>query len=1328
MTAEVERTACDESAGCLHELFEAWVDLRPDAPAILSDGLCLSYKELEDRANRLARCIRTYGVGPGDLVAIYFERSAAPIVAILACLKAEVAYVPIDPIYPADRIRHILLEAEVSLVLTEQALAARAQSFSSSRLLVTDAPGDEISGQSAARLSRQDSGLTPQDLCYVIYTSGTTGRPKGVMTEHRNAWKFVLAFNEVCSTTQEDRIYQGFSLSFDGSVEEIWMAFSNGAPLVVGTPQTPRFGNDMARFLSRHGVTYFSTVPTMLSTMTEDIPSLRQLVVSGEVCPPELVARWARPGRRVLNAYGPTEATVNTTVAECMPGRPITIGRPLPGYDVYILDDDMQPLPPGEKGELFVGGDTLARGYLKQPDLTAERFVTSSYVGNGEPTRLYRTGDSALINVQGDIEFFGRLDGQVKIRGYRVELAEIETVLIECPGIRAATVSLLEHDGLRELAAFVLVDNAGAPMDRNTVLELLRARLPDYMVPAYLDILHEFPTLASGKVDRKRLPAPVSPLVRTARHIIPPKTDLELKIVAVWQRLFGVTEISIEDDFFLDLGGYSLLAAQMVTMLRSEAGLTVAVRDAYRFPTVKKLAEQIATTETRSPAEPTTADKAKLSSRAAFESLSPWARRACVALQAHSLYLLYGLGTAPLCAFLLLALNVKEGALALKPAVAVGIALGFATWPTLLCVSLAAKWLIIGRYKPGRYPVWGLYYWRWWLVMHMQGMSGAGALTGTPVLRVYYRLMGAKVGRDVALDTAQCFIWDLVTIGDETSIGADTQLLGCRVVDGMLVMGRIDIGSRCFIGIHSALGLNVRMEDDTRLDDQSLLPDGAVMEAGESRRGSPALPAPVAVPEPNPHCALQSRRSALLYGMAHFILIELLGWLLLLPAAPLAVGINFAYVTGGWPWGLLALLASVPAAEVLYCFFIAGLKALALRRPAPGVYPLASVFYLRKWFVDELIKLSRVVLLPLYTTLYLPPWLRLLGARIGARAELSTVWYFSPETMDVGEESFFADGSIIGGKRIFRGQCEIGVNHVGRRSFVGNSAILPVGRGLGDKCLLGVLSAPPCTAEAAVPDGTEWLGSPAFALPHRRKVEGFSDAVTYRPTPKLYFQRAVIDGMRILIPGYIATVVGGAFFAALYFCRLWFGTVGLFALAPVLGIITSIVLCCIVAGLKKLVMGTFQPVIKPLWSPYVWFNEMINGIYESVMAPAMATYLGTPFVVPLLRLIGCKIGRRTFIDSTLFSEFDLVEVGDYAALNHGSVVQTHLFEDRIMKSSYAKIGDECSLGNMAIILYDAEMQQGASLGPLSLLMKGETLGPYTRWHGIPTVSARSSET
>ena len=268
-------------AGCLQELFERQADLRGEAAALVCGAVTLSYSALELRANQLANHLRQVGVRRGALVGIAFGRSELPIIAILACLKAGAAYVPIDPSHPDERIRYILGEAAITALLTEGDKAARLSALSGARIIALDDAA--LTAALTTRPARADSGLSPQDLCYIIYTSGTTGRPKGIMTEHRNAVHFVTAFNKVCMTTAADRIYQGFSLGFDGSVEEIWMAFSNGATLVVPGKDAPRFGNDLARYLSKQRVTYFTTVPTMLTTMTEPVPSLRQLVVSGEV-------------------------------------------------------------------------------------------------------------------------------------------------------------------------------------------------------------------------------------------------------------------------------------------------------------------------------------------------------------------------------------------------------------------------------------------------------------------------------------------------------------------------------------------------------------------------------------------------------------------------------------------------------------------------------------------------------------------------------------------------------------------------------------------------------------------------------------------------------------------------------------------------------------------------------------------------------------------------------------------------------------------------------------------------------------------------------------
>ncbi|MBN2296561.1 MAG: amino acid adenylation domain-containing protein [Pirellulales bacterium] len=1312
-------TAVNGKAECLHELFEAQVDIRPLDLALICGDVSLTYRELEQRANQLARHIRSYGAGPGALVGLYFERSELPIIAVLACLKAGVAYIPLDPDYPQDRVRHILADAEAVLLLSEQSLFENAAVAFHGNIVLVDSNAAEIAEQSTARLSRQETGVSSLDLCYVIYTSGTTGRPKGVMTEHGNAVSFVLAFNDVCQMNHTDRIYQGFSLAFDGSVEEIWMAYSNGATLVVGTRDVVRFGSEVARLLTKHNVTYLSTVPTFLSMIDEDLPTVRLLVVSAEPCPPELVAKWATPNRRMLNVYGPTEATVNTTAAECEPGKPVTIGRALPEYETYVLDDQLHPVAPGEHGELFIGGVCIARGYLKQPELTAKQFVANTFKNTGTSPRLYRTGDLVRENHNGDLEFMGRIDSQVKVRGFRVELSEIEAVLLEHPEIRAAAVKVVDRDGAQDLAGYVVPNDPNTSFEGDEVYELLQARLPAYMVPAYLDSISKLPSLTSGKIDRKSLPDPITPLVRKCRKIVEPATDLERDIADVWKEIFKVSPISVEDDFFLDLGGYSLLAAQVVSRLRSKFALEVAIRDIYGHSTIRKLAEKIDSIDDNQATEsaPTHNPCAKKTSREVFHSLSFVTRWSCVGLQFLSLFLFYGFAALPLVILSGIVFSTISGTLAIEPAIFIFAAITLGGFPALLITSILLKWVIIGRYKAGRYPLWGWYYFRWWLASRIQTLSGIGILSGTPVMILYYRLMGAKVGRNCIIDTATCSVFDLITIGDDTSICAETQLTGYRIEDGMLILGTIEIGSRCFVGIHSNLGLNTRMGDDSKLDDLSLLPDGAVMEAGQARRGSPAQAAEVALPDISDEQA--SRRHPFLFGLIHLLLAGLLGIVMFVTAIPSIIIVLFPLMVGGTLWAMSSLLIAIPVQLVWFCLSVAALKALILGRIKPGVYKTESLLFLRKWMVDAMMGISRGLLHPLYSTIYLPTWLRLMGAKIGLRAEISTVTQVTPDLIVIEDESFFADGSMIGGRHFFRGHVELATNRIGKRSFVGNNAVLPIGKELGDNCLLGVISSPPADGKRT-PDGTEWLGSPSFRLPHRVKVEGFKEYETYRPTVRLYILRFIIDALRILIPYYIlaAGFIAFASFLSISYAYLPLWVAMVFTPPVAFALAVGVSLCVVV--LKRMIMAPFKPVIKPLWSTYVWWNEVINGAYETVAAPALAPLMGTPFLSWYLRLMGCKVGKHVFLETALFSEFDLVDIGDYAALNLGVVVQNHLFEDRIMKSSYLRIGDECSVGNMSVVLYDTEMEAGATIGPLSLLMKGETLPQSSRWLGIPT--------
>ena len=1296
----------EEFYPCLHELFESQADLRGDAPALICGDISLSYIELENTTNRLARYLRAHGAGKGNLIGLFFEKSHLPIISILACLKAGAGYVPLDPGFPDERLNFIATEAEISLVVTEPALKERASTFFGGAIVSVDS-GQAYEKYSSKRLSRNETKVTAEDVCYVLYTSGSTGRPKGVVTLHKNVSHFASAFNRVCMTNTTDRIYQGFALCFDGSVEEIWMAFSNGATLVAGTKDTPKFGNDLARFLRANGVTYFSTVPTMLSTMTDPVPCLRQLVVSGEACPPELVARWARDGLLMLNVYGPTEATVNTTAAVCQAGKPVTIGRPLDGYLLHILDSEGRPVKDDEKGELFVSGVTLAKGYLKQPELTERAFRPDKRFG-----RLYKTGDLVRRNEDGEIEFFGRIDNQVKIRGFRVELSEIEAVLFEQPEVSNVAVILAELRGTPCLAAYITV-KTGETADRARIAEVLRSRLPRYMVPTFLEELPSFPLLASGKVDRKKLPEAKTLLAQNSDLELP-ETELEKKVAAAWCKTLSVNEVGVEQDFFLDLGGHSLLAAKLAAQLRDDADINIPVRDIYNFPTIRKLAAHL--------------DVSQPSKKFATPAYEPKEKTAPVVIrkpsaifkfaQAVSIIALLMVYSTPLLFVVPILEDMLYGRVSVVYGVSSTAVILFALWPVLLLTAVGSKWLIIGKYKPGRHPLWGSYYFRWWLVSRLEQLSGAGLLVGTPLLPVYYRLMGAKVGRHCSIDSGMCSAWDLITIGNETSIGADTQLLGYKVENGHIIFGTVNIGKRCFIGLHCSLGLNVSMGDDAKLDDQSALPDGRRIWVSEAYRGSPARPANIQLPVGMPYAPSHVRR--VLFGAAQLVSSALLSFLAGVPALTLALVLVYVRFFLSTEAFILLAIVMVPTLVVTYCVWIAFCKWLVLPRGKPGIYKAHTVADLRFWLAAGLMRTTRAVMLPVFTTLYLPPWMRLLGAKVGENSEMSTVFAFLPELLDAGAGSFFADGSIVGGRRTYLGRFEVGICKIGERTFMGNSSILPAGASIGDNCLLGVLSSPP-EGSQAIPNNTDWLGSPGFRLPNRQKVCGFDDTVTFLPTTSLYVQRAIIDALRILIPAYAASILSIGSVIVLIQLHKNFGSLFMLGCVPLLALVSAAFTVGLTVGLKWAIMGRFNPVIVPLWSRYVWLNEMVNGVYESMMAPIVNFFSGTAAAPMLLRLLGCNIGEHCFINTSLFSEFDLVWIGNGVALNYNAIIQNHLFEDRIMKSSYLDIGDGCSVGNMSVVLYDSRMGDGAVLGSLSLLMKGEVMPSRTRWYGIPTV-------
>ncbi|MGH3239063.1 MAG: amino acid adenylation domain-containing protein, partial [Spirillospora sp.] len=493
----------------LEHLFEQRCDGLRDAgraghPAVDTGDLVLTFGELDERANRLARHLLAEGARPGDRIALLFDDAVHSYTATLAVLKINAVYVPLDAGYPPDRLSYIVQDAGARTVLTLSHLREHLRQADAAVRCVDEAAAP-LSALPGDRLTAAEKGTPPDDLCYIVYTSGSTGRPKGVAIGHAAICNFVRVAAEVYGIGPADRMYQGMTIAFDFSVEEIWVPLVSGATLVPKPSGSVLVGDDLLDFMKARHVTALCCVPTLLATLGEDLPQLRFLLVSGEACPQDLVARWHRPGRRFLNVYGPTEATVTATWTPLHPGRAVTIGVPLPTYSVVILDpDEDRALPPGEPGEIGIAGVGLAEGYVNRDDLTASRFVRD-FIGieNNPSGRIYRTGDLGRINGEGEIEYHGRIDTQVKIKGYRIELTEIESVLSQAPEVAQVVVGTHEPEpGVVELVAYFTRRSRDAPLDRDRLRARAREHLPGYMVPAYFEELDAIPMLPSDKADR----------------------------------------------------------------------------------------------------------------------------------------------------------------------------------------------------------------------------------------------------------------------------------------------------------------------------------------------------------------------------------------------------------------------------------------------------------------------------------------------------------------------------------------------------------------------------------------------------------------------------------------------------------------------------------------------------------------------------------------------------------------------------------------------------------------------------------------------------------
>ncbi|GDZ93325.1 McnC protein [Planktothrix agardhii CCAP 1459/11A] len=606
---------------CLHQLFEQQVKLNPDAIAVRLENEFLTYQELNNCANQLAHYLQSLGVKADGLVGIFVERSLDMIIGILGILKAGGAYVPLDVSYPKERITYLLEDSQLSILLTQSQFLGQLPQFQGTTICL-DQDWSIIAKQSTVKPIVE---VEQHNLAYIIYTSGSTGKPKGVMIEHRSIVNYILTAIREYNFTSDDQILQFSSICFDASVEEIFCGLLSGATLVLRTEDMLRSGDYFWQCCQKWQLTGLSfptaywhqLVSELTPTALQIITNIKLIMVGGEAIQQSKVKQWHQntvnysPLPQLFNAYGPTEATIITTLCEFTSPTitNVPIGRPLSNTQVYILDAFLQPVPIGVAGELHIGGAGLARGYLNRPELTQEKFISNPFEeeglipptplnkGGNDPSKLYKTGDLCRYLPDGNIEYIGRIDNQVKIRGFRIELGEIETVLSQHSAVKTAIVIAREDETeQKRLVAYIVPQTEGisTPQEQSllAVTELrqfLKAQLPEYMVPSAFVILESLPLTSNGKVDRRALPAPD---FQSEEQYIAPRNPIEEILASIWVKVLKVEQVGIHDNFF-ELGGHSLLATQLISRIRKAFKVEMPLRELFVAPTVAALAQVI---------------------------------------------------------------------------------------------------------------------------------------------------------------------------------------------------------------------------------------------------------------------------------------------------------------------------------------------------------------------------------------------------------------------------------------------------------------------------------------------------------------------------------------------------------------------------------------------------------------------------------------------------------------------------------------------------------------------------------------------------------------
>ncbi|HEX9229257.1 MAG TPA: Pls/PosA family non-ribosomal peptide synthetase [Arthrobacter sp.] len=1245
-----------------------------ESPAIDDGTACLTYGALGSRMKVLARRLWALDIGTGDRVGVRAPSGSSDLyVAILGIMACGAAYVPVDIDEPNERAETVWSEAGVCAVI-------------GGHLEITLVPVSQSRGH------RREP--RPEDDAWIIFTSGSTGRPKGVAVTHRSAAAWADAEADLYCPGNPlgpgDRVLAGLSVAFDASCEEMWLAWRSGACLVPAPRSIVRSGAELGSWLVRRHITAVSTVPTLAALWPADaLDGIRLLVLGGEACPAALMSRLAGSRREVWNTYGPTEATVISCGALFDGTEPNRIGLPLPGWDLAVVDAEGNPVSWGQVGELVIGGVGLGR-YL---DSTEDAAKYAPMAGLGW-SRAYRSGDLVLADPSG-LVFRGRADDQVKLAGRRVELGEIDAALTRLPDVAAAASAVRTTSSGNRILAGYLVPVSGTDIDLTAARSRLMEVLPAQLVPT-LGVVQSLPIKASGKFDRKALPWPVPG--GSPENSADGLTGTCAWLAEQWNKVLGPTPLTLHSDFFA-LGGGSVAAAQLISLVRTRHP-EASIADIYGIPGLGPMADHLDGLAT--PAW----DKRETASTPTWTGLL----QLPVILglyYVNGLKYLTGLAIASLILRMTGAIWVPNPPL--LPTVVAWFVLFSA--PSRMTIAAGCARLLTHGIRPGSFPRGGLVHVRLWAAERVVAYCKLESLMGTPFASWYARAVGCHIGKGVHLD-AMPPVTGMARIGPNASIERGVDMAGYWIDGSAVTIAPIDIGSHATVGARSTvlpgshIGAAAEVAPGTCVS--GFVPDGQhwtgspMQHLGVDGNGWPETPAP--------------RRSERVDKLRYPLSLLALAPIMALSALPAELVIFMAgRGSGSLEDTLQSLAAWTPLAVIFtlmtYLFITAVLVRLLSRLIAPGFHPSDGHAAWAAWLTDLLLTRALKLAYAIYASLFTPGWMRLLGAKVGKRVEISTVETM-PHLTTFFDYSFLADHSLVSFKRVHGGWLQFGKASVGEKSFLGNSAVIGPGRHIPNQSLIAVLSSAPDD----MPHGTSWFGRPPILL--ARPVDHGDPSRTYNPPRRLRAARGAVETCRI-VPSIITAWLG---LAAIFVLASIYSQSGLLITILVSGpmlLSTAVASCLVALAAKWALVGRFRPSAHPLWSSFVWRNELADVFTETLAGELIGLSVGTPIINLWLRGMGTKVGRRVWCETRRLPEFDLITLRDGVTINRGCVLQTHLFHDRIMRMDKIDLGMNSTLGPNSIALPGSSLGTGATVGAASLVMRAEAIPAESNWAGNP---------